>query len=164
MIYYDLVKLLSTVPISFVCGAFASLIITGERIILSCPVYCTRAALGIRSLQDFRLLLKTKIKIIPQTHLTAFVSPITFFIIYILLSYIMLSGQTRLYVFLIMLFGFLLSEKFLSGYAARVVITAFFSVTLLAVYSLRMIKKTFIFLFKPRIKSKKTIDNNQEVL
>jgi hypothetical protein len=76
----------------------------------------------------------------------------------------MLSGQTRLYVFLIMLFGFLLSEKILSGYAARVVITALFSVTLLVVYSLRKIKKTFIFLFKPRTKSKKTIDNNQEVL
>ena len=154
-------------PISFVCGIFASLVITGERIILTSPVYCTREAFGIRSLADYREFMKTKIKVIPTSHITAFLSPITFFIIFILLSFLMLSGQARLYVFLIMLSGFLLSEKFFSRYIERMALALLFSACLLVALSLTAIKKTFVFLFnlfKPRAKSKKSIDNKGEVL
>ena len=103
MVYYDLFKILLSVPISALWGAVASLLISGVRVVATAPMYCITKAQAVRGRSDFRAFFSKDGVISSQSHLSVFLSPIIFFLVYIILSYTLLYGQIRLYVFLFML-------------------------------------------------------------
>ena len=167
MVYYDLSKILAGIPISFLCGIFASLLISIERILISSVPFTVKHALNEyrgKTLKEYLILAKFGDFSSP---ITCFIGVTTFFIIFILLSYVLLSGQIRLYVFLVMLAGFFVSQRFLVRYlelGVRVIIA--FVIFCVAKFAF-VFQKIIVFIFKKlkfRRKAEKTIDNRLEIL
>ena len=167
MVYYDLSKILAGIPISFLCGIFASLLISIERIFISCVPFTVKHALSKERGKQLKEYLSFAKYDDFSSPITCFIGVTTFFIIFILLSYVLLSGQIRLYVFLVMLSGFFVSQRFLVRYlelGVRVIsVFVIFCATQFAI----ILQKIIVFIFKKlkfKRKAEKTIDNRLEIL
>lgn len=119
MVYYDLCDILLSIPISFTVGIFASILTSFERILIGLFPFLIKSVVKSNGTERIREYLSHAFRDDFSSPITCFFGVITIFIIFILLSYVLFFGQIRLYVFLIMICGFFVSDKFISRYVER---------------------------------------------
>ena len=167
MVYFDLASIFWGITISFLWGIFTSLFVSLERILLSfIPFYIKSFSVKISD-KRFKDFLKASLSVDFSSPVTCFLGVITVFLVYILLSYVMLFGQIRIYLFFGLLLGFFISERFISRYALLFVK---FVLSTIAFITLKFVFCTYkigVFILKKLDfigKVEKTIDNRAEIL
>ena len=167
MVYFDLARILWGIPISLLWGIFTSLLVSLERILISfIPFYINSFSLKIKD-KRFKEFLNTSLSVEFSSPVTCFLGVITVFLVYILLSYIMLFGQIRIYLFLGLLLGFFISERFISRYALLFVKLVLSTIAFITLKFVFCIYKIGVFILKKLEfigKVEKTIDNGAEIL
>ena len=167
MVYYDLKSILLGIPITFLFGVFSSLFILSERILITGIPFCVRQALKTKTGQRLGEFLKLSTELDFSSPLSTFVGVITFFILFIILSYILLFGQIRIYLFLVMLLGFYIAHRFLGKYfesAIRIVFSCLIFWMLKIVFVFCKIVLFIMKKLKITRKAEKTIDKKAEIL
>ena len=167
MVYFDLASIMSSIPISFIVGILTSCFISFERILISIVPFSIRSFRGKNDGGRIRDYLNSANGVELSSPVTCFIGVITVFLSFILMSYILLFGQIRIYILLVMLSGFFISERFISRYIELLVKIVVVFIAFLILRFLSTIVKIVIFIFKKREfsgKVEKTIDNRAEIL
>ena len=167
MVYFDLASILSGIPISFIVGILTSLLISFERILISIIPFSICSFKGKNDGGGIREYLKSASSLELSSPVTCFIGVITVFISFILMSYILLFGQIRIYILLVMLSGFFISERFISRYIELLVKIVVSFIAFLVLRICLTIVKILLIVFKKvefSGKVEKTIDNRAEIL
>ena len=163
MVYPDFLRTVLNVPTGMLFGAFSALITCVLRILFSrLTLSLKKAAKGI-SIKDF----SSAFFAADKGALSSFFGTLIFFIIYILLSYVLVFGEVRLYILFFMAFGYQLSQRYLIKYIEKFITVFLFAFLSVAFRILGFIKRTVKGIGKKlKIKRKveKGIDKREEIL
>lgn len=160
MFYPDLSRILWNIPLSVFSGFVASVIILFEKIVFTAIPYLVCVVKGYGENVKLKEMIKDERYSKISSPLYCFFGVITFFLFYILTSYILVFGEMRLYVFAFMLMGWLLSAKFILKYVELLLRILVFSIFGILAKIVRFISKCVVF----NRKVKKAIDNEEEIL